>query len=267
MKPIQFRRLVAITWMVGFVLLPGCSHSRSARMELVDFRPVTPTTQPTTLPYDDVLSGSRGVWPDISRIRDGAVTTPPALPATAPTTAPSAKFTAELEENVRRLITFARKLTSEGEYQAALRICDAILVLDPKNDYAIGVRPLLEDKILFQEQRERGGPETTQPYFRRLEAEYKPATQPSRPATRSATDFTDEVDRGISLCRKLAKEGEFALALRVTDAILKLDPKNDYALGFRPLLIDGQRPSRFQKQVRWTERATPGTHPATDYRG
>src|SRR5439155_7938762 len=38
-------------------------------------------------------------------------------------------------------------------YKEALDVLDQILVLDPTNDYAQGVRPLVEDKALIQEQR------------------------------------------------------------------------------------------------------------------
>ena len=40
----------------------------------------------------------------------------------------------------------ARKLTDEGKYQDALGVIDQIGVLDPKNDYAKGIRPLVEDR-------------------------------------------------------------------------------------------------------------------------
>ncbi len=47
----------------------------------------------------------------------------------------------------------ARTLIGETRYQEALGVIDQILVLDPTNDYASGVRPLVEDKALLQQQR------------------------------------------------------------------------------------------------------------------
>jgi hypothetical protein len=45
----------------------------------------------------------------------------------------------------------ARTLIGETRYQEALGVIDQILVLDPTNDYASGVRPLVEDKALLQQ--------------------------------------------------------------------------------------------------------------------
>jgi general secretion pathway protein D len=56
-------------------------------------------------------------------------------------------------ETVAGLIAQSRRLTDAGKYSQALGVVDQILVIDPGNDYAIGVRPLIEDRALFQEQR------------------------------------------------------------------------------------------------------------------
>ena len=62
-----------------------------------------------------------------------------------------AKQQAEQEAQRRRTVqdlrATAMRLTEEGRYREALGVVDQILVLDPNNEYAIGVRPLLEDKF------------------------------------------------------------------------------------------------------------------------
>jgi hypothetical protein len=133
--------------LLALTLLEGCSDCRTTAL--------TPSTKPPTIPYQDYLSGGMD-WPDLSTIRDGPATAPSAKPTSVPTSAPSAKFSGDVDEIIGRLIVLARKLTAEGEYGAALRVCEAILVLDPKNDYAIGVRPLLEDRIAFKRLEEQG---------------------------------------------------------------------------------------------------------------
>ncbi len=40
----------------------------------------------------------------------------------------------------------------QQNYAAALGVVDQILKLDPQNDYALGVRQLIEDKAILQEQ-------------------------------------------------------------------------------------------------------------------
>jgi type II secretory pathway component GspD/PulD (secretin)/TolA-binding protein len=61
------------------------------------------------------------------------------------------------EEQKRRtvaaLIGNARSLTEQGKYREALSVIDQILVIDPGNDYAVGVRPLVRDRADFAEQR------------------------------------------------------------------------------------------------------------------
>src|SRR5208282_1776701 len=47
----------------------------------------------------------------------------------------------------------ARTLTEQGKYREALSVIDQILVIDPGNDYAVGVKPLIEDRAEFAEQR------------------------------------------------------------------------------------------------------------------
>lgn len=62
-----------------------------------------------------------------------------------PTSKPSAK-------PIASLVIEARQLTAEHEYRKALAVIDQILAVDPKNDYGLGARPLLEDRALIQEQ-------------------------------------------------------------------------------------------------------------------
>jgi general secretion pathway protein D len=61
------------------------------------------------------------------------------------------------EETKRRqvasLISRSRSAVNEGKYDEALGIIDQILILDPQNDYAVGVRALVEDRALFLQQR------------------------------------------------------------------------------------------------------------------
>ena len=54
---------------------------------------------------------------------------------------------------VANLINQSRRLTDDGKYEEALGVIDQILVIDAKNDYARGVRPLVEDRALLYEQR------------------------------------------------------------------------------------------------------------------
>ncbi|MGA2232731.1 MAG: hypothetical protein ABSH22_17670, partial [Tepidisphaeraceae bacterium] len=60
---------------------------------------------------------------------------------------------AERERTIANLIQLARQDTDAENYAAALGVLDQILVLDPRNDYAIGVRPYVEDRAIVQEQR------------------------------------------------------------------------------------------------------------------
>jgi type II secretory pathway component GspD/PulD (secretin)/tetratricopeptide (TPR) repeat protein len=47
----------------------------------------------------------------------------------------------------------ARALTRRGDYERALGVLDQIIKLDPKNDYALGARELVEDRYTVQTQR------------------------------------------------------------------------------------------------------------------
>ena len=58
------------------------------------------------------------------------------------------------QRTIADLIHTAQQLTNQGRYREALQTVDQILILDPINDYAVGVKPLLEDKTQFAEQRE-----------------------------------------------------------------------------------------------------------------
>jgi general secretion pathway protein D len=61
------------------------------------------------------------------------------------------------EEEQRRTIADlrvqAQRLINETRYQEALGVIDQMLVIQPTNDYASGLRPLVEDKALLQQQR------------------------------------------------------------------------------------------------------------------
>jgi type II secretory pathway component GspD/PulD (secretin) len=51
------------------------------------------------------------------------------------------------------LVKTAREDVDSGHYEEALGVIDQIIVLDPRNDYATGVRQLVEDKAILQQQR------------------------------------------------------------------------------------------------------------------
>jgi general secretion pathway protein D len=57
------------------------------------------------------------------------------------------------QQTIADLIHTAQTLTNQGRYKEALQTVDQILILDPINDYAVGVRPLLQDKTEFADQR------------------------------------------------------------------------------------------------------------------
>jgi general secretion pathway protein D len=59
----------------------------------------------------------------------------------------------ERENTVAALIKQSRDLTSEMKYEEALKVVDQILAIDPANDYALGVRPLIEDRAIISQQR------------------------------------------------------------------------------------------------------------------
>ena len=59
----------------------------------------------------------------------------------------------ERENTVASLIKQSRDLTAEMKYTEALKVVEQILAIDPVNDYALGVRPLIEDKAIISEQR------------------------------------------------------------------------------------------------------------------
>ena len=58
------------------------------------------------------------------------------------------------QRTIADLIRTSQSLIGQGKYREALQTDEQILVLDPKNDYAVGVHPLLEDKVQFQTQRQ-----------------------------------------------------------------------------------------------------------------
>ena len=59
----------------------------------------------------------------------------------------------EQQRTVKVLIRNAKQLTSEGRYRQALGVVDQILSIDPNNDYAMGVRQLIQDHAYVQEQK------------------------------------------------------------------------------------------------------------------
>ncbi len=59
----------------------------------------------------------------------------------------------ERQRTIAGLIQTAQQYTDQGRYTEALNIVDNIQKLDPTNQYATGVRTLLQDKSLVQQQR------------------------------------------------------------------------------------------------------------------
>ena len=59
----------------------------------------------------------------------------------------------EKVDTIARLIGQARSLTEQGRYREALSVIAQILIIDPGNDYAVGVQPLVQDRADFAEQR------------------------------------------------------------------------------------------------------------------
>jgi general secretion pathway protein D len=59
----------------------------------------------------------------------------------------------QTRETVAQLTREARGLTKKGDYRRAVGVLDQILKLDPTNDYALGARDLIEDRISVLDQR------------------------------------------------------------------------------------------------------------------
>ncbi|HVT90213.1 MAG TPA: hypothetical protein VHD56_15280 [Tepidisphaeraceae bacterium] len=59
----------------------------------------------------------------------------------------------ETQRTISDLISESTRLTSEGKYSQAIGVIDQILKLDPNNEYAKNVRPLIEDRAIVLEQR------------------------------------------------------------------------------------------------------------------
>jgi type II secretory pathway component GspD/PulD (secretin)/tetratricopeptide (TPR) repeat protein len=57
------------------------------------------------------------------------------------------------QNTISDLIKAARRSIEEGKYDEAINILNQILTLDPNNDYALGVKPLVQDKLIILQQR------------------------------------------------------------------------------------------------------------------
>lgn len=64
-----------------------------------------------------------------------------------------AQARAAREARIAALIAQSRALTEERKYTEAIGLVEQLLAIDPRNDYGIGVRPLLEDGGGLSEQR------------------------------------------------------------------------------------------------------------------
>jgi type II secretory pathway component GspD/PulD (secretin) len=58
----------------------------------------------------------------------------------------------QIHSTVADLIRESRRLSDEHKYRESLAVIDHILALDPNNDYALGARPLVEDRMMIQQQ-------------------------------------------------------------------------------------------------------------------
>lgn len=56
---------------------------------------------------------------------------------------------------IASLVADSRRLTDQGKYDQALKVVNQILVIDPRNEYALGIRPILFDRASLQYQREQ----------------------------------------------------------------------------------------------------------------
>ncbi|HWB54588.1 MAG TPA: hypothetical protein VG722_10360, partial [Tepidisphaeraceae bacterium] len=57
------------------------------------------------------------------------------------------------QNTISDLIKASRRAVDEGKYDEAINILNQILTLDPNNDYALGVKPLVQDKLVILQQR------------------------------------------------------------------------------------------------------------------
>ena len=60
----------------------------------------------------------------------------------------------ERRATVSALISDSRRYIARNQYREALATIDQIITIDPTNQYATGVRPLVEDRALLQQQRD-----------------------------------------------------------------------------------------------------------------
>lgn len=56
-------------------------------------------------------------------------------------------------DTIASLVSQSRQLTEQGKYEESLKVVDQVLSIDPRNDYAIGVRPLIQDRVNLDGQR------------------------------------------------------------------------------------------------------------------
>lgn len=58
------------------------------------------------------------------------------------------------QRTIAALVKQSRQLTGEGRNKDAMKVIDQILSIEPANDYALGVKPLIYDKIQIRNQRD-----------------------------------------------------------------------------------------------------------------
>jgi beta-lactamase regulating signal transducer with metallopeptidase domain len=74
-------------------------------------------------------------------------------PSEPPTKISSSLPTTRSSQNIAQLVRDARSLVEQQRYEEALGAIDVILKFDPNNDYALGARPLVEDRAIVAQQR------------------------------------------------------------------------------------------------------------------
>jgi tetratricopeptide (TPR) repeat protein len=75
----------------------------------------------------------------------------------------SAETESSRRDTVTTLTRDARQLSDQGRYREALGVVDQLRSVDPANDYATSVRPLLENRIAIQDARASRGAEPAAP--------------------------------------------------------------------------------------------------------
>jgi beta-lactamase regulating signal transducer with metallopeptidase domain len=134
-----------------------------------------------------MLTGPRAAAEPTAAAAD---TRPAVLPAAFPqATRPATEPAADVAGQVKALIAEARNQAAKGDYRAAMAAVDKILFRDPINEYALGVRPLLEDQLALLARRS-ADVRRAAAGLRAVPGGERPT---SRPTSRPATDASPRI--------------------------------------------------------------------------